>query len=91
MPRYRESSTPSANHDLETVDFLKSALPHARFCRTGTHVTSEWGEALEQRAALDFVAIGEYGYTIAELAEALEANSQCSDVPGLAGCRFNAD
>ena len=79
-----ETSTPSVNHDLETVSFLKAALPDARFCCSGTHVTSEWEQAFTQCPDLDFVAIGEYDYTISELAEALENNTNPSDITGLA-------
>ena len=53
-----ETSTPSIGHDLETVTILKAALPDAKFCCSGTHVTSEWKVALDSCPALDFVAIG---------------------------------
>lgn len=79
-----ETSTPSVNHDLETVDFLKAAMPDTRFCATGTHVTAEWETALTQSSSLDFVAIGEYDFTISELAEALEGNVLPADVSGVA-------
>ena len=79
-----ETSTPSVNHDLETVDLFKAALPHARFCCTGTHVTAEWEAAMTQSSALDFVAIGEYDYTISELAEALAEGREPASVDGLA-------
>ncbi|MGE5562867.1 MAG: B12-binding domain-containing radical SAM protein [Bacillota bacterium] len=79
-----ETSTPSIAHDLGTVAVLKSALPNARFCCSGTHVTSEWKHALETCPELDFVAIGEYDYTISELAETLEHGGDLAAVAGLA-------
>lgn len=79
-----ETSTPSINHDLETVTLLKSALPNARFCCSGTHVTAEWKHALDQCLALDFVAVGEYDKTISELAGALDKGASFKDVTGLA-------
>jgi radical SAM superfamily enzyme YgiQ (UPF0313 family) len=78
-----ETSTPSIAHDLETVSLLKGAL-QAQFCCTGTHVTSEWSDALKSCPGLDYVAIGEYDYTISELAESLEQGRSVDTVPGLA-------
>ncbi|MCB2059966.1 MAG: radical SAM protein [Novosphingobium sp.] len=79
-----ETSTPSIAHDLETVELLKAALPKAKFCCSGTHVTSEWKAALDECEALDFVTVGEYDYTISELAEALDKGEGTEDVLGLA-------
>ncbi len=79
-----ETSTPSVSSDLETITELKAALPAARFCASGTHVTAEWQAALEGCAALDFAAVGEYDYTISELAEALEAGRPPAEVLGIA-------
>ena len=79
-----ETSTPSINHDLETIDIFKVAMPDTRFCATGTHVTAEWETALTQSDGLEFVAIGEYDFTISELAEALAAGTSAADVAGIA-------
>ena len=67
-----ESSTPSFRHDLETVSVVRSRFPSLRTCMVGTHATAEWRHALERCPELDFVAIGEYDFTILELAEALQ-------------------
>jgi anaerobic magnesium-protoporphyrin IX monomethyl ester cyclase len=67
-----ETSTPSFNHDLETLQILRDAFPDARLCLVGTHATAEWQKALERCPALDFVAIGEYDFTILDLADALD-------------------
>lgn len=79
-----ETSTPSINHDLEMVALFKQALPEAKVCCTGTHVTARWEEALRQCPTLDHVAIGEYDYTISELAEALDAGKPVASIDGLA-------
>lgn len=91
-----ETSTPSIDYDLGTVDALKAALPDARICCTGTHATAEWEAALTQSSGLDFVAIGEYDYTVSDLAEALEAGTDIQCIAGLAwrtdeGPRRSAD
>ncbi len=79
-----ETSTPSINHDLETIGLLREAIPAMRCCATGTHVTAEWRAALEGCAGLDYVAIGEYDYTILELANRLAAREDGFGLPGLA-------
>jgi len=79
-----ETSTPSINYDLATIDKLGNALPDGTMCATGTHVTAQWAEAFEQCAQLDYVAVGEYDFTISELAEALAAGDDPPKVDGLA-------
>jgi radical SAM superfamily enzyme YgiQ (UPF0313 family) len=79
-----ETSTPSYNFDLGTVAHLKAGLDEARFVMVGTHVTAEWRHALTECPALDFVAVGEYDYTIVELAKALETGGDVGAVAGLA-------
>jgi radical SAM superfamily enzyme YgiQ (UPF0313 family) len=79
-----ETSTPSINHDLEMADLFGRALSQAAVCATGTHVTARWEEALQQAEELDYVAIGEYDFTISELAEALDGGVDPAQVDGLA-------
>ena len=79
-----ETSTPSVNHDLETIDIFKEQMPGTMFVATGTHVTSEWETALNQSIGLDFVAIGEYDITITALANAIEQLMDPYGVEGLA-------
>lgn len=79
-----ETSTPSINHDLAMIDLFGAALPSAKMCATGTHVTAQWQEAFAQCARLDYVAVGEYDFTISELAEAIAAGEDPRSVDGLA-------
>ena len=80
-----ESVTASWNSDLEVAASLKKLLPDSKICLAGTHVTAMWKESLENEPAVDFVAIGEYDFTIRDLAQALEKNEQdFSSIPGIA-------
>jgi len=79
-----ETSTPSINHDLQMVTTFKRAIPQAKTVCSGTHVTANWKDALKQCPELDYVAVGEYDFTISELAEAIEANKPATRVDGLA-------
>ena len=80
-----ESVTASWYSDLEIAANIKKRYPHVSICMVGTHVTAMWQETLEHQTAVDFVAIGEYDYTVAELAAALERDeNNYSDIAGLA-------
>ncbi|MEL6182593.1 MAG: radical SAM protein, partial [Myxococcota bacterium] len=77
-----DTSTPSFNHDLETVTVLSKEHP-CHYVASGTHATAEWQVALKQCPELDFVAIGEFDLTIVELAKALEEGKDPARVPGV--------
>ncbi|HNW58275.1 MAG TPA: radical SAM protein [bacterium] len=79
-----ESSTPSWYADCETAQALREQLPHARICMTGTHVTALWRETLERAPAIDYIALGEYEESVADLADILEAGVDDRTVPGIA-------
>ncbi len=79
-----ESVTASWTSDCETAENLKKILPDTRIVMVGTHVTALWRETLSRYPAVDYVAIGEYDYTISELADALERKTPANKVDGLA-------
>lgn len=78
-----ETTTGSFSADLETVSAVKLALPDSRTVLVGTHATADWQNALQRCPALDFVAIGEYDVTVADLASRLEAGQPPEEVLGL--------
>lgn len=78
-----ESSTPSFNYDQKTVSFLKKNH-NCKYVMTGTHSTIEWEITLLENRQLDFVAIGEYDFTLLELANCLANKDDPADVAGLA-------
>jgi len=79
-----ESVTASWYSDCDVAAQLKKALPHSKIIMAGTHVTAMWRETLEREPAVDFIAIGEYDYTISDIAEMLSAGSDPAAVPGMA-------
>lgn len=80
-----ESVTASWACDLSIAARLKKIAPECAICLVGTHVTSMWLETLQREPAVDFVAIGEFDYTIRDLAEVLEGGHRnFSSISGLA-------
>ncbi|HYD49995.1 MAG TPA: radical SAM protein [Terriglobales bacterium] len=81
-----ETATASANNDREVAAAIASELPAVRVCMVGTHVTALWRETLAAGPGIDFVAIGEYDYTVRDLARAIAdgADSEVlAAIPGL--------
>lgn len=79
-----ESVTVSWTSDCGIAAALKSVRPSAFIVFTGTHPTAMWCETLERSDAIDFVAIGEYDYTISDIAQALTHDMDLATVPGIA-------
>ncbi len=79
-----ESVTASWYSDCRIAAELKNTANISHICMVGTHVTAMWQETLERQPEIDFVAIGEYDYTIAELADALQNSKNLENVQGLA-------
>jgi anaerobic magnesium-protoporphyrin IX monomethyl ester cyclase len=71
-----ESVTASWNNDLQIAAYIKNTYAETKICLTGTHVTSMWHETLQREPAVDFVAIGEFDYTIRDLADELQRKRQ---------------
>jgi radical SAM superfamily enzyme YgiQ (UPF0313 family) len=78
-----DTSTPSIHNDVEVAALIKDALPSAHVNLVGTHPTSLPEETLSSSPKLDSVCMGEYDYTLMDLAEAIEAGADLSTVRGL--------
>jgi hopanoid biosynthesis associated radical SAM protein HpnJ len=63
------TSTPSFRSDVRTVAALKDANPKLMIGLVGSHVSVQPDRSLEASTAIDFVARGEFDYTIVEVAE----------------------
>lgn len=76
------TSTPSIYNDLHVADMIKKSLENVHVTLVGTHVTAlpEW--ALKNSKA-DSVCLGEYDYTVRDIAEALEKNQNLNKVKGI--------
>ena len=79
-----ESVTASWTSDCEIAGNLKARLPESRIIMVGTHVTALWEETLNRQSAVDYIGIGEYDYTIADIADALSKGGAISDIAGVA-------
>ncbi|WP_420266702.1 B12-binding domain-containing radical SAM protein [Candidatus Magnetominusculus dajiuhuensis] len=78
-----DTSTPSIYNDAQICETLKAALPDAFIAVVGTHVSALPQECLRLSPAIDAAAVGEYDYTIAALAEALNNKTPVAAVAGL--------
>lgn len=78
-----ETSTPSIDWDLQTAAAIKQHSPGTFVALLGSHVTYFDRETLAENPAVDAVVRGEFEYTAADLARALEAGRDLSGVPGL--------
>jgi len=77
-----EISTPSFNTDMATATAFKQRV-HVPLAVIGTHVTVFHREIIEKHPSIDFVARGEYEYTVLELARTLQTHGDLAEVLGL--------
>lgn len=80
-----DTSTASITHDYETAKHIKTNISSAiKICCVGPH-TSALPDKVIMNEYVDFVAIGEYDYTIKELAQRLskDISDNCEGIEGL--------
>ena len=79
------SSTPSIHNDQQIAELAKSVLPDTVIVFVGVHVSAEPNRTLDDCSAIDVVAVGEFDYTLVELASAVaQKNSDWSGIDGIA-------
>jgi anaerobic magnesium-protoporphyrin IX monomethyl ester cyclase len=78
-----ETSTPSIHFDLQTAAAIKDLSPDTFVALVGSHVTYFDQDILAENPAVDAVIRGEFEYTSADLARALEAGGDLGGVLGL--------
>lgn len=78
-----DTSTPSIYNDAEIASLIKNSLEDAFIILVGTHPSSLPAETLSLSKDINAVAIGEYDYTIRDLAKALEENKDLRSVQGI--------
>jgi anaerobic magnesium-protoporphyrin IX monomethyl ester cyclase len=78
-----ETSTPSIDHELETAMAIKGVSPQTFVALLGSHVTYFDKQTVAKNPAVDAVIRGEFEYTAADLARALEAQADLKGVLGL--------
>jgi radical SAM superfamily enzyme YgiQ (UPF0313 family) len=78
-----ETSTPSIDHDLESVRRIKALLPKTRIALMGSHATYFHQEILRDNPDVDAVIRGEFEITTREAALALKRGTPLAAVAGL--------
>lgn len=79
-----DTSTPSIHNDVEVAAVLKRRTPGLFTILVGPHVTALPEESLRLSPAVDAVAVGEYDYTVRDMARCLDSGDDLSGVAGLA-------
>jgi anaerobic magnesium-protoporphyrin IX monomethyl ester cyclase len=78
-----ETSTPSIAFDLETAAAIKALSPETFVALLGSHVTYFDQQTVAENPAVDAIIRGEFEYTAADLARALDAGADLHGVLGL--------
>lgn len=79
-----ESSTPSIASDLAYCRHLKEHCGALTTVLVGTHASALCEEILSSTPEVDFIAVGEYEYTLVELAEKMRNGTDTREVSGIA-------
>jgi anaerobic magnesium-protoporphyrin IX monomethyl ester cyclase len=79
-----QTSTPSIEDDILSAEFLKKSNPKIKTVLVGPHPTIYYAEILEKNQLIDIVALGEYDYTILDIAKAIEENKSIESIKGIA-------
>jgi anaerobic magnesium-protoporphyrin IX monomethyl ester cyclase len=79
-----ETSTPSFRNDIAIAAALAPKIPGARLALCGPHATVFARDLLRDHPFVDYIVMGEYEYTLLELADRLEGNGSLTGVKGLA-------
>jgi len=78
-----DTSTPSIYNDVKVCERLKEVLPKFFILLVGTHVSALPEESLKLSNCVDAVAIGEYDYTVVEMAEVIRKKGDLGTVKGI--------
>lgn len=78
-----DTSTPSIYSDVNVAGLIKEKHPKSFIVLVGTHPSALPEETLKLNEKIDAIAVGEYDYTIRDLANALENNINLNEIDGL--------
>ena len=78
-----DTSTPSIYNDVKVCERFKEVLPKFFILLVGTHVSALPEESLKLSNCVDAVAIGEYDYTVVEMAEVIRKKGDLGTVKGI--------
>lgn len=78
-----DTSTPSIYNDIKVCERLKETLPETFILMVGTHVSALPEDTIKLSSSIDAIAVGEYDYTVKEIAEALGLKKGLGFVKGI--------
>lgn len=78
-----DTSTPSIYSDINVAREIKRVAPDCFIALVGTHVSALPEETLKLATSIDAIAIGEYDFTLKELASVIQSKGDLKGVPGL--------
>jgi anaerobic magnesium-protoporphyrin IX monomethyl ester cyclase len=78
-----DTSTPSIYNDVKVAAKIKETLPGCIIALVGPHVSALPEETLNLNPAIDVIAIGEYDYTVRDLARAVQKRDGFEGVAGI--------
>ncbi|MBF0557612.1 MAG: radical SAM protein [Nitrospirae bacterium] len=78
-----DTSTPSIHSDIKMCEALKEVLPEVFILLVGTHVSALPEDTLSISPAIDAVAVGEYDYTVMEIADVVSRKASVTAVRGI--------
>lgn len=78
-----DTSTPSIYNDLDVAVAVKSRYPEIFTVLVGPHASTSPEESLKIGPAIDAVAIGEYDYTVRDIARWLDGGGDISSILGI--------
>ncbi|MEW6066932.1 MAG: radical SAM protein [Nitrospirota bacterium] len=82
-----DTSTPSIYNDVRVCEKIKDVMPDAFILLVGTHVSALPEDSLRLSKSVNAVAVGEYDYTVKDIAEALNSKKDIRSVKGI--CYWN--
>lgn len=78
-----DTSTPSIHADIKAAERVKQAASSATLVLVGPHATALPEETMALSKAVGVVALGEYDYTVRDIASALDEHADLGSVPGI--------
>ncbi|MFC1461214.1 B12-binding domain-containing radical SAM protein [Verrucomicrobiota bacterium] len=78
-----DTSTPSIHADIKAAEHAKKAAPATTVMLVGPHATALPEETMALSEAVDVIAVGEYDYTVRDVASALDKDADLASAPGI--------
>ena len=78
-----DTSTPSIENDLHVAEAIHARIPNACIVLVGPHVSALPEETLNSSLVVNIVALGEYDYTLRDIAVCLESDGDLGSIAGI--------